>query len=535
MERKEENQMSFSWDFPYPSQRMPVFAPNVVASSNPLAAQAGLRMLLKGGNAVDAAVATAITLAVVEPVSNGIGGDAFALVWDGSQLHGLNGSGRSPMAWSADRFKALERMPELGWDTVTVPGAVDTWLQLSDRFGKLPFSDLFGPAIEYAQNGYAVSPITALRWKEAIALYADYPDFTATFLDGGQAPETGALFRCPAQARTLEAIAASRGEAFYGGAIAEKIVQYAQDTGGCLSAEDLKQHRSEWVDPIHVDFAGCRFHEIPPNGQGLVVLIALGILEQLEIGRYPVDGVDSVHLQIEALKVAFAEAHRHVCDPALLQMAPTDFLTDAYLRRRAAAIDPHQAASPEPTLMGDKGTVYLTAAGANGLMVSMIQSNYLGFGSGLVVPGTGISLHSRGSAFVTDPAHPNAAGPGKRPYHTIIPGFVTCGGRPLMSFGIMGVHMQPQGQVQLAVRMLCHGQNPQAACDAPRWYVEKDGAVGLEAGLAPDLKAALADRGHRFLETADTPLFGGAQVIYRMQNGYCAASDPRKDGMAVGF
>ena len=527
--------MPFDWNFPYPSQRMPVFAPTVVATSHPLAAQAGLRMLLKGGNAVDAAVATAITLTVVEPTSNGIGGDAFALVWDGSQLHGINGSGRSPAAWTTERFAGLDAMPELGWDTVTVPGAVDTWVRLSERFGKLPFQELFGPAIAYAQNGYGVSPITAARWEEAIDLYAQYPDFAATFLVGGKAPGAGELFRCPAQARTLEAIAASGGEAFYRGAIAEKIVQYAQDTGGSLAGGDLERHRSEWVDPIAVEFAGCHVHEIPPNGQGLAVLIALVILERLEIGRYALDGVDSIHLQIEALKVAFAEAHGHICDPASMAVPPEDLLADDYLDRRAGAIDLQRAASPGPSLPGERGTVYLTTAGANGLMVSMIQSNYQGFGSGLVVPGTGISLHNRGNGFVTDPAHPNGAGPAKRPYHTIIPGFVTCGGQPLMSFGVMGAHMQPQGQVQLAVRLLCHAQNPQSACDAPRWYVEKDGRIALEPGVGPDLAAALAARGHRFMDPGREPIFGGAQVIYRMPDGYCAASDPRKDGLAVGF
>jgi gamma-glutamyltranspeptidase / glutathione hydrolase len=527
--------MPFDWNFPYPSQRMPVFAPNVVATSHPLAAQAGLRMLLKGGNAVDAAVATAITLTVVEPTSNGIGGDAFALVWDGGKLHGLNGSGRSPAAWTPERFAHLAAMPELGWDTVTVPGAVDTWVQLSDRFGKLPFKELFGPAIDYAQHGYVVSPITARSWQAAIPRYADYPDLNATFLIGSKAPAAGELFRCPAQARTLDAIAASRGKAFYRGAIAEKIVQYAQDTGGSLSMTDLAQHRSEWVDPITLNFSNCQFHEIPPNGQGLVVLIALGILERLEIDRYPVDSVDSIHLQIEALKVAFAEAHRQVADAAHMKMAPEDFLKDAYLQRRAKTIDPNQAASAAPSPPGDGGTVYLTAAGANGLMVSMIQSNYLGFGSGMVVPGTGISLHNRGNAFVTDPSHPNRVGPAKRPYHTIIPGFVTCSGEPVMSFGVMGAHMQPQGQVQLAVRMFCHAQNPQAACDAPRWYVEKDGRVALEPGFDPGLGAALAERGHQLMDVGDEPIFGGAQVIYRLKNGYCAASDPRKDGLAVGF
>lgn len=527
--------MPFSWNFPYPSQRMPVFAPNVVATSQPLAAQAGLRMLLKGGNAVDAAVATAITLTVVEPTSNGIGGDAFALVWDGTQLHGLNGSGRSPAAWNTERFKNLSAMPELGWDTVTVPGAVDAWAKLSERFGKLPFAELFEPAIDYAQQGFGVGPITAERWQEAIPLYEDYPDFTATFLDGGRAPSAGELFSCPAQARTLEAIAASKGEAFYRGSIAEKIVQHARETGGSICADDLDRHRSEWVQPLSVDFAGCQCHEIPPNGQGLVVLIALGILERLEIARYALDSVDSVHLQIEALKVAFAEAHRHVCEPDHMEIRPQELLTDTYLQQRADAIDPYRAASPSPTLPGDQGTVYLSTAGANGLMVSMIQSNYQGFGSGIVIPGTGISLHNRGNGFVTDPAHPNGAGPGKRPYHTIIPGFVTCGGKPVMSFGVMGAHMQPQGQVQLAVRMLCHEQNPQAACDAPRWYVEKDASVALEAAFDKGLATALTERGHRLMDSMGLPIFGGGQVIYRMKDGYCAASDPRKEGLAVGF
>ncbi|MDJ0781231.1 MAG: gamma-glutamyltransferase family protein [Desulfosarcinaceae bacterium] len=527
--------MAFDWNFPYPSQRMPVFAPNVVATSHPLAAQAGLRMLLKGGNAVDAAVATAITLTVVEPTSNGIGGDAFALVWDGSQLHGINGSGSSPAAWTTNHFQHLDAMPELGWDAVTVPGAVDTWVRLSERFGKLPFRELFDPAIDYAQNGYCVSPITAVRWQEAISRYADYPDFGATFLVGGRSPAAGEIFRCPAQARTLEAIAVSDGEAFYNGAIAEKIVRYARETGGSLAMEDLEQHRSQWVAPLTMDFAGCQFHEIPPNGQGLVVLIALGILEHLEINRYPVDSVDSVHLQIEAIKAAFAEAHRHICDPDHSTAALDRLLMDHYLQERADAIDPYRATSPSPSTIGDRGTVYLAAAGANGLMVSMIQSNYLGFGSGLVVPGTGISLHNRGNGFVTDPDHPNAAGPRKRPFHTIIPGFVTCGDQPLMSFGVMGAHMQPQGQVQLAVRMFCHNQNPQTACDAPRWYVERDGQVALEPGFDPGLGAALTDRGHRLMPATEEPLFGGAQVIFRLKDGYCAASDPRKDGSAVGF
>ncbi len=514
---------------------MPVFARNVVATSQPLAAQAGLRMLLKGGNAVDAALAAAITLTVVEPTSNGIGSDAFALIWDGQMLHGLNGSGRAPRAWSLDRYAGLQEMPAFGWDAVTVPGAVDIWRQVSERFGKLRFADLFVPAIDYAQNGFVVSPITADRWADAAETYQNFPDFCKTFLPAGRAPYAGEWFRCPDQARTLEAIADSKGESFYRGDLAQKIVACAQSNGGAMALDDLADHHSDWVQPISIEYKGVHLHEIPPNGQGLAALIALGILREFDISRYPVDTADSIHLQVEAMKIAFAEAYRHIADSRFLEVSPLDFLTPAFLSRRARQISIDQAACPKSEILTDNGTVYLAAADENGMMVSFIQSNYLGFGSGIVIPGTGISMQNRGLGFVLTPGHPNCVAGGKRPYHTIIPGFVTRENQPLISFGVMGGSMQPQGHLQMMVRIFGYGQNPQAACDAPRWHVDEKFNLSLEAGFSSRVVSELEKRGHSILKNPPTHMFGGAQVIHRLENGYCAASDPRKDGQAVGY
>ena len=527
--------MNYSWDFPYPSQRMPVLASNVVATSQPLAAQAGLRMLLKGGNAVDAALAAAMALTIVEPTSNGIGSDAFALIWNGHALFGLNGSGRSPRAWSLDRYAGLDDMPAFGWDAVTVPGAVDAWRQMSQRFGKLPFADLFVPAIEYAQNGFVVSPITAYRWMDAAEKYKNFPDFCKTFLPTGRPPFAGELFHCPDQARTLEAIAESRGESFYHGDLAQRIVHCAKSNGGTMTLEDLAEHRSEWVQPISMEFRGMHLHQIPPNGQGLAALIALGILREFDITRYPVDSVDSIHLQIEAMKIAFAEAYRHIADSRFMEVSPLEFLATAFLSRRAGEISMDRVHRPASKIPTDHGTVYLTAADENGMMVSFIQSNYLGFGSGIVIPGTGISMQNRGLGFVLTPGHPNCVAGGKRPYHTIIPGFVTHDNEPLLSFGVMGGSMQPQGHVQMMVRIFGYGQNPQTACDAPRWHVDENFNIALEAGFSSRVFIELKRRGHTIIKDPPTHMFGGAQVIQRLENGYCAASDPRKDGQAVGY
>ncbi|CAB1063512.1 Gamma-glutamyltranspeptidase (EC @ Glutathione hydrolase (EC [Olavius sp. associated proteobacterium Delta 1] len=527
--------MTISWQFPYPSQRMPVLARNLVATSQPLAAQAGLRMLLKGGNAVDAALATAITLTVVEPTSNGIGSDAFALVWDGETLHGLNGSGRSPRAWTLDRFAGSNQMPIFGWDAVTVPGAVDSWVQLSQKFGKLPFGDLFGPAIDYAQNGFVVSPFTAVRWAATPELYADFPDFGKTFLPGGQAPGAGERFSCPDQAQTLKSIAASRGESFYRGDLARKIVNCAASNGGAMTLEDLANHRSRWVQSISTEYRGVHLHQIPPNGQGLAALMALGLLRNFDLQQYPADSADSIHLQVEAMKIALAEAYRHIADSNAMLVNPEELLAQEFLHARAQEIDIGRASHPGSKILSDQGTVYLTAADDSGMLVSFIQSNYYGFGSGVVIPQTGISMQNRGFGFVLEPGHPNCVAGSKRPFHTIIPGFVTRDGQALMSFGVMGGSMQAQGHVQMMVRIFDYNQNPQAACDAPRWHVDENFQVALEPGTAPDVISDLKDRGQKIMDAPPSHLFGGAQLIYALDDGYCAASDHRKDGQAVGY
>ncbi len=528
--------MAFSWDFPYKSQRMPILARSVVATSQPLAAEAGLAALRKGGNAVDAALATAITLTVVEPTSNGIGSDAFAIVWDGTQLHGLNASGRSPKALTPERFEGLDQMPAIGWDPVTVPGAVSAWVALSEKLGKLPFEELVVDAVRHARDGYLVSPITAWAWGRSEARYSHFPSFVDTFLPGGQAPRPGELICLPDHAATLETIAATRGEAFYRGALAEKIAAHARATGGLMTEEDLAAHAPEWVTPMAQAYHDVRLHEIPPNGQGLAALIALGILQHFDLASYPVDSADSVHLQVEAMKIAFAEAHRHIADPAWMEVPPEALLVPEFLAGRAREIDMARAKLPVSTLPTDHGTVYLTAADADGMMVSYIQSNYHGFGSGIVIPGTGISLQDRGAGFTLQKGHPNRVAGGKRPYHTIIPAFVTGEDEhPVMSFGVMGGPMQPQGHLQMMVRIFDYGQNPQVASDGPRWFVDDEGDLWLEAGFAPEVVADLQARGHTVHDATSPGRFGGAQLIYRLDGGYCAGTDWRKDGQAVGF
>ena len=525
--------MSFSWDFPYPSQRMPVFARNLVCTSQPLGAQAGLQMLQKGGNAVDAALATAITLTVVEPTMNGIGSDAFAILWDGEQLHGLNASGRSPKAWSPEYFAGHDVMPTHGWDAVTVPGCVSAWVTLSDRFGKLPFEDLFEPAIRHARNGWIVPPIVHRSWNAATETLGGLPDFQAAFMPGGRAPHVGEVFRFEDQARTLERIAETKGEAYYRGDLAEKIAAHAKNTGGAMTEEDLGAHTIDWVEPISADYRGYTLHEIPPNGQGIAALLMLGMLENSDMSSHPVDSADSIHLQLEAMKLAFADGHRYVSDPETRDIEYSQLLDPSYLAERARLIDPKKANTPTFGKPGPGETIYLTAADESGMMISFIQSNYMGFGSGVVVPETGISLQNRGHGFVLQDGHPNQVAGGKRPYHTIIPAFTTKDGQPVMSYGVMGGPMQPQGHAQMMIRMFDYGQNPQAACDAPRWQVFP-GMVAVESGMSADVIEDLKARGHN-VEIAPDARFGGGQLIYRLEDGYCGASDWRKDGQAAGY
>jgi gamma-glutamyltranspeptidase/glutathione hydrolase len=525
-----------NWQFPYPSQRMPVLARNAVATSQPLAAQAGLRMLLKGGNAVDAILATAISLTVLEPTSNGIGSDAFCILWDGKKLHGLNASGRSPAAWTPERFKGKSTMPQRGWDSVTVPGCVSAWAELSGKFGKLPFADLFEPAIKYAQDGFMVTPTIARLWANQAPELKSQPGFAEAFLPNGRAPQAGEKFSFPGQARTLKRIAETRGEAFYQGDLAEKIAAYSKQCGAALTLDDLASHTLDWVEPIGIDYRGYTVHEIPPNGQGIATLMALGILENFDMAALPVDSVDSLHLQIEAMKLAFADIYEYVSDPATMRIKPAQMLDKGYLKERAKLIDMKKAGAPVFGNPAKGGTVYLTAADESGMMVSYIQSNYSGFGSGVVVPGTGISLQNRGYGFSLRPGHANIVAPRKRPFHTIIPGFVTQSGKPLMSFGVMGGSMQAQGHTQVMLRMVDYQQNPQAAADAPRWRIDSGVKVGIEYGVAAEVIDAMKSRGHD-MPQADrwSTDFGRAQLIYKMADGYFAASERRTDGQAVGF
>jgi gamma-glutamyltranspeptidase/glutathione hydrolase len=523
----------FEWNFPYAWPRKPILAENVVCTSQPLAAQAGLRMLAQGGSAVDAAIATAITLTIVEPVSNGIGSDAFAIVWDGKQLHGLNASGRSPAAWTPDYFDG-KGVPALGWNSVTVPGAVSAWTELHAKFGKLPFERLFEPAIAYGRNGFLVSPTVAEQWAAQVPLFKDQPGFADAFLPAGQTPRPGERFRFTDHAATLETIAATGGEAFYRGELAAKLEAHALDNGGAMRGGDLAAHRADWVGTVDGGYRGYTVHEIPPNGQGIVALIALGILEHFDMASLPADSADSVLLQIEAVKLAFADAQAYVADIEHMPLGPERLLDKDYLKQRAALID-RARAKPATAGAPAGGTVYLTAADAAGVMVSMIQSNYMGFGSGVVVPGTGISLQNRGANFTAAPGHPNSVGPQKRPYHTIIPGFVTKDGAPVMSFGVMGGMMQPQGHVQVMVRIADHRQNPQAACDGPRFRWVEGMQVSCEKGFPAATLEELRRRGHDLVAVDDYNQFGSCQAIWRLEGGYFAASDPRRDGQAAAF
>ncbi len=526
----------FDYQFPYPSQRMPVLARNCVATSQPLAAQAGLRMMLKGGNAVDAILATAISLTVLEPTSNGIGSDAFCILWDGKQLKGLNASGRSPAKWTPDWFKGQSKMPQRGWDTVTVPGAVSAWVEMSAKYGKLPFADLFEPAIKYATDGYMVSPTISRLWANGAAELKDQPGYAQAFMPRGRALEAGEKFVSLAHAKTLQRIAETKGEAFYRGDLAEKIAAFSKQHGAALTLDDLAAHTLDWVEPIGLDYRGYTLHEIPPNGQGIAALIALGILENFDVASMPVDSPEATHLKIEAMKLAFADINEYVSDISTMRVTPAQMLDKGYLTERAKLIDMNKAGTPSFGTPSKGGTVYLTAADESGMMVSYIQSNFSGFGSGVVVPDTGIALQNRGSGFSLKPGHANIVAPRKRPFHTIIPGFLTKGGQPVMSFGVMGGSMQAQGHMQVVSRMVDYHQNPQAASDAPRWRIDSGLRVGIEYGVPAETIAALTARGHD-MPQADrwSTDFGRAQLIYKMEDGYFAASERRTDGQAVGF
>ena len=538
------NAMSLSYDNSYRTTRLPVFARNMVATSHPLAAQAGLRMLQQGGNAVDAAVAAAAAMTICEPVSNGLGSDAFCILWDGQQLHGLNAAGRAPAKWNADYFRkkygAADAPPKRGIDSVTVSGAVSAWVQLNKRFGRLPLADVLAPAIDIAERGYAVPVVVQQKWAAAVPELESQPGFSQAFMPWGRAPQVGELFRFPAAAQALKRIAASRGVAFYGGEIAHAIQRFAAVQGGVIEASDFERYQPEWVDPLAIGYRGHQLHEIGPSTQGIAALMALGMLEHFDLKALGADRVSAKHVQIETMKLAFADVYRSVAEPSWMAVSPAQMLDAAYLKSRAKLIRMNKAQDFGPGLQPQGGTIYLTAADESGMMVSFIQSNYLGFGSGCVEPEFGISLQNRGHGFSLSDDSPNVVAPGKRPFHTIIPAFLTKDGQPVMSFGVMGASMQPQGHVQTLVRMVDRGQSPQAACDAPRWRVNQGLSLNVEASMDPAIVEGLQARGHRIEAINDSYQdFGAGQFIWRLGEpgveGYVGASDARRDGLVAGF
>lgn len=541
MSTKKMSTNPFNYSQPYASRRSPMMGlRGAVATSQPLAAQAGLRMLMAGGNAVDAALAAAIALTVVEPTSNGLGSDAFALIWDGKKLHGLNASGKSPAHLDAQTIRnaGFSQMPIAGWLPVTVPGAVSAWVELAAKFGSMPLTEIVKPALDYAENGYPVPPVIAGYWRASERRFGDNPEFARVFLPNGHAPKPGAIFRFPEVARTLRLIAESSGEEFYRGTLAHEIVAYSEKSGGYFSLEDFSSHRPEWVEPISTNYRGYDVYEIPPNGQGITALIALNILEGWELAHLPQLSAQRLHLVIEALKYAFADVHAYVADPRVVDVPTADLLSKNYAALRRKEIDLTKASADlKPGLPGSSDTVYMCTADSSGMMVSFIQSNYMGFGSGIVVPGTGISLQNRGAGFSLTPGHPNEYAPGKRPYHTIIPGFIMKDGIPLSAFGVMGGDMQPQGHLQVVSGIVDYSLNPQSTIDCPRVRVLDDNKVEVEAGIAPETARELARMGHRVTYTAEMAGFGGGQMIWRdPESGVLiAGSEPRKDGQAVVF
>lgn len=523
--------------FSYSSRRYPLYARRgMVATSQPLAAEAGLQVLKQGGNAIDAAVAVAAALTVVEPTSNGIGGDAFALVWFRGRLYGLNASGPAPKGISLEKLSALgiKEIPRFGWIPVTIPGAPFAWAALSERFGQLPLTEVMAPAVGYADEGYPVSPVVGKYWQRAYEIYQKHLKeemFYAwfhTFAPSGRAPRIGEMWRSPDHGKTLRLIAETKAESFYRGELAERIDAFSTGTGGFLRKGDLEEYRPEWVEPIHIPYRGFDVWEIPPNGHGLVALIALGILDGMSIPAK--EDPETYHLQIEALKLAFADGSAYIADSRHMRVKVEALLADHYLSLRRREIG-RMALLPKAGTPPQGGTVYLATADQEGNMVSYIQSNYMGFGSGLVVPGTGIALHNRGHNFTLDPSHPNGLAPGKKPYHTIIPGFLTAGGQAIGPFGVMGGFMQPQGHLQVIMNSIDFHMNPQAALDAPRWQWVGGKRVELEQGISPHIAESLRRMGHEIEYAADSGTFGRGQILWRMEDGVLVGgSEPRADG-----
>jgi len=520
----------------------------MVATSQPLASATALAQLRSGGNALDAAIAAVAVLGVVEPYNTGIGGDCFMLLWSARErkLHALNGSGRSPRTLTLDelRRRAVDEMPLGGMLPVTVPGAVDAWCAALARFGTRPLAELLAPAIAYAEEGFPVSEMVARDWGLVVgAGFLRQPDALRTFTREGEPPRLGEIFRLPALARSLRLIAEQGRDALYRGELAERIAAFSRAHDGLLDASDLAAHRSTWVEPLATEYRGHVLYELPPNSQGITALIALNILENFDLASPELDAVDSLHLRIEAVKFAFVDRNRWVADPELVPIPIEELLSKERARRVARRIDLRRALDPAAGAApaGGSDTVYLTVADAEGNVVSLINSLYGPFGSGMVVGDTGIALQNRGRGFVLDPAHPACVAPGKRPFHTLAPGMLFKDGRPLVSFGVMGGDVQAQAHVQVVSALIDDARNVQEALDRPRFHYLDGQRVALEQSAALDpLAASLVERGHEVESETPTLMrggFGGGQAIaiHPETRAYWGGSDRRKDGCAIGY
>lgn len=538
------------YEYTFPSRRSNVVARNgLVATSQPLAAQAGLEVLKEGGNALDAAIATVASLCVLEPGSTGIGGDAFALIWSAKEqkLYGLNASGPAPAGLTAEhvRSQGHEKYPARDPLAITVPGSLRGWQLALEKFGTRGLDTLLKRPIKYASEGFAVSERIANSWNRYWTKYAELKEVPAdskrVWLPGGNAPKAASIFKNPEFAQTLKTIAEQGYEAFYAGDIGRQIAQCVQDAGGFLTQEDLVNYQAEWVEPISVKYRdGYAFHEIPPNGQGLTALLALNIARGYDVREIGHGSADYTHMMMEAIKLAFADAHAYIADPKKVDVPVEALLSDRYTAERRGLISMDSALFPEPGQPQVRGdTVYLTVADGEGNMVSWIQSLYMGFGSGFTAGTTGVQLQNRGANFTLEEGHPNEAAGGKRPYHTIIPGFITKDGQAWSSFGVMGGFMQPQGHLQVGSNLVDFGMSPQAALDAPRFYWQKDKQFNMEDSFDEALLRELGNRGHEMtvLGGAQSIGFGGGQAIVRdPETGVLiGGSEPRNDGAAVGF
>jgi len=533
-------------EYPFLSRRRAMYARRgIVGSTHPVASEAGMYMLRQGGNAIDAVVAMAIALSCVEPGANGIGGDNFAIIWHDGKMYGLNSSGPAPKALSREALdkKGFDKMPDIGWESVTVPGAPAGWAALSDRFGRLPFNKLFEPALEAAEGGIALTADVYRSINNAADHYREVlgnemsKSFTDTFIPEGKPYKAGEIIKLPGHAKALRSIAETKAESFYRGEINDALIEYSKKTGGYFEPEDIAAFKPQWVEPVSINYRGYDVWEIPPNGQGICALMALNILKGFEFTPDSFGTGRTLHLQMEAMKMAFADAAGHVADPDHMRVTVKDLLSEVYATERRKLIN-ESAIDPHPGTPASGGTVYFAAADGDGNMISMIQSNYAGYGSGLVIPGWGVTLHNRAANFSFEKGHVNALAGGKRPYHTIIPGFLTKDGSPIGPFGVMGGFMQPQGHIQVIMNTIDFQMNPQAALDAPRFCWKQGKMIDVENTVTPNVFEELCARGHE-LTSVDPGVqnpFGRGQIIWRNDSGtLCGGTEPRGDGCMYGY